>query len=118
MIQLTRLRHGEPFFLNPDLFERIDSHVDTVVRLTNGNEYVVAESGEEIARRVVEQRARVLAFAALIQTAATPTGDGPVEPLRATVVAGGTERAGDAATERPGDWGRRPALDAGEEARR
>lgn len=68
MIQLTRLRHGEPLYLNPDLFERVDTHVDTVVRLTNGHEYVVAEAADEIARRVVEYRAKVLGLAAALQT--------------------------------------------------
>ena len=63
MIQLTRLRHGEPLYLNPDLFERVATHVDTVVRLTNGHEYVVAEAADEIARRVVEYRALVLGLA-------------------------------------------------------
>jgi uncharacterized protein YlzI (FlbEa/FlbD family) len=71
VIQLTRLRHGEPLYLNPDLFERVDTHVDTVVRLTNGHEYVVAEDADEIARRVVEYRAQVLGLAVALQTTLT-----------------------------------------------
>jgi uncharacterized protein YlzI (FlbEa/FlbD family) len=67
MIQLTRLRHNDPFFLNPDLIERVDTHVDTVVRLTSGTEYMVNESGEEIVRRTAEFRARVIALAGIIQ---------------------------------------------------
>ena len=67
MIHLTRLRHAEPFFLNPDLFERVDTNVDTVVHLSNGTEYVVKEPGDEIVRRIVEYRARVLALAAIIE---------------------------------------------------
>ena len=55
MIALTRLGSRERFFLNPDLIERIDTHVDTVVRLTSGVEYVVADTGDEI----VAYRARV-----------------------------------------------------------
>lgn len=70
MIQLTRLNHGAPFFVNPDLVERVDTHVDTVVRLTSGTEFVVLESGEEIARRIAEYRARVLALAGLMRDAA------------------------------------------------
>jgi flagellar protein FlbD len=66
MITLTRLRHNTPFILNPDLIERIDTHVDTVVRLTSGTEYVVNETGEEIVRRTAEFRARVLALAGTI----------------------------------------------------
>jgi flagellar protein FlbD len=81
MIQLTRLRHGDPFFLNPDLIERVDTHVDTVVRLTNGSEYLVNETGEEIVRRTAEFRARVIALAGLLQSAnyrVDPVDEGPV----------------------------------------
>lgn len=67
MIELTRLRHDDVFFLNPDLIERIDCHVDTVVRLTNGSEYLVSESGEQIIARIVELRARVLALVPLVR---------------------------------------------------
>jgi flagellar protein FlbD len=59
MIELTRIGQREPFLLNPDLIERVDSHVDSVIRLTNGIEYVVAESAEEIVDRIVEFRSRV-----------------------------------------------------------
>ncbi len=61
MIALTRLRHGEPFLLNPDFIERVDSHVDTVVRLTTGSEYLVEESSDEILRRIVRYRSSILA---------------------------------------------------------
>lgn len=83
MIALTRLRQTEPFFLNPDLFERVDSRVDTVVRLNDGTEYVVTEPAEEIARRIIEFRARILALAAIIQSqamAAAAASD-PADPL-------------------------------------
>ena len=59
MIALTRLGSRERFFLNPDLIERIDTHVDTVVRLTSGVEYVVADTGDEIVEKIVAYRARV-----------------------------------------------------------
>ena len=72
MIELTRLRHGETFLLNPDLIERVDTHVDTVVRLTGGNEYVVVESYEEIFHRIVEFRARVLATVAVVSPLGAP----------------------------------------------
>ncbi len=83
MIPLTRLRHSERFYLNPDLFERVDTHVDTVIRLTDGTEYVVVESGAEIARRVIEFRAQILAVASMLQSGTIPTTgsdqDGPVD---------------------------------------
>lgn len=60
MIELTRLGQSDRFFINPDLIERIDCHVDTIVRLTNGVEYVVAESGDEIVARIIEFRGRVI----------------------------------------------------------
>jgi flagellar protein FlbD len=55
------------FFLNPDLIERVDTHVDTVIRLTSGTEYVVVETGDEIVRRTGEFRAQILALAAYLQ---------------------------------------------------
>ena len=70
MIQLTRLRHDDVFYINPDLVERVDTHIDTMVRLTNGNEYIVAESGEEILARIAEFRAKVLALVPLVRVSA------------------------------------------------
>lgn len=70
MIQLTRLRHGDTMFLNPDLFERVDTHVDTVVRMTDGTEYVVIEPAEEIVRRIIDLRARIIAIAGMMQSGA------------------------------------------------
>ena len=75
VIQLTRLRHEDPFFVNPDLIERVDTHVDTVIRLTTGSEYIVSESAEEIIRRIADFRARIIALAGLIQQAATAASD-------------------------------------------
>jgi uncharacterized protein YlzI (FlbEa/FlbD family) len=73
VIPLTRLRHGEIFYLNPDMFERVDSHVDTAIRLTDGTEYVVVESAEEIVRRIAEFRARIIALAGVLQANAFAT---------------------------------------------
>lgn len=75
MIHLTRLRHGQTFYLNPDLFERVDTHVDTVIRLTDGTEYVVVEPAEEIVKRIAEFRARVIALAAVLGSTAFATGE-------------------------------------------
>ena len=78
MIQLTRLGHGDTFLLNPDLLERIDSYVDTVVRLTNGNEYVVSETPNDIIERIVVFRAHVLAAVPLLTTDESTEDAGPV----------------------------------------
>jgi flagellar protein FlbD len=71
MITLTRIRQNTPFILNPDLIERVDTHVDTVVRLTSGTEYVVNETGDEIVRRTAEFRARVLALAGTLDVSSS-----------------------------------------------
>ena len=89
MIHLTRLRSAEPFFLNPDLFERVDTNVDTVVRLSNGTEYVVKEPGEEIVRRIVEYRARVLALASIIEKKAFDQAGADDKRSATELVAGG-----------------------------
>ena len=75
VIQLTRLRHGDPFYVNPDLLERVDTHVDTVIRLTTGSEYVVSETGDEIVRRIADYRARIIALAGIFQEAANAAKD-------------------------------------------
>lgn len=64
MIRLTRLRQTDPLYLNPDHIERLEHHHQTVVRLLNGNEYVVCESPDEIVDQVVMLRARSIALAA------------------------------------------------------
>ena len=66
VIQLTRLRHDDTFYLNPDLIERVDTHVDTVVRLTSGSEFVVVEDATVILHRIVSFRASIIALSALI----------------------------------------------------
>jgi flagellar protein FlbD len=95
VIHLTRLGQRETFLLNPDLFERIDSHVDTVVRLTNGNEYVVSESAAEIIERIVFFRACVRAAGFQMQDlgASVPSGQ-----RRAEIELGTREQSGSAST--------------------
>lgn len=63
MIKLTRLRQEQPFYLNPDLFERVDTYVDTVVRLRDGTEYIVVEPASEIIDRIIHYRASIVALA-------------------------------------------------------
>ncbi len=100
MIQLTRLRHGDTMFLNPDLFERVDTHVDTVVRLTDGTEYVVIEPAEEIVRRIVDLRARIIAIAGMMQSGAVAWTNPPEQPSDAKPV---RELTGPVAIEDPAD---------------
>lgn len=55
MIRLTRLNHGL-FMLNPDLIEHLEMTPDTVITLTNGHQFMVLESAEEVVQRIVEFR--------------------------------------------------------------
>lgn len=84
--------------LNPDLFERVDSYVDTVVRLTNGNEYVVSESAAEIIERIVLFRAGVLAAGFSMQENST-NSQRSGETTHATLVRGELGSPGDPAPE-------------------
>jgi flagellar protein FlbD len=58
MIQLTRLNHDE-ITINSDHIECIERMPDTLVKLTNGESFMVLESVEEIVQRVVDFRRRV-----------------------------------------------------------
>lgn len=90
MIQLTRLS-GSKFVLNSDLIERIDSTPDTVISLTDGTKYVVAESMLEVVGLVRTFRSEIVALSSMIppdtghltgQVASTPpTRLVPVTPL-------------------------------------
>lgn len=68
MIYLTRLNHTS-LVLNSDLIENIQSTPDTVITLTNGRNYMVLESPEDIIRRIVAFRQRVN------QPAESPAGE-------------------------------------------
>ena len=96
MIQLTRLRHDEALYLNPDLIERIDSHVDTVVRLTNGSEYLVCETGEQIVYLIAEYRAKVLALVPIVRVDVPGQDD--------ETGTGSSDEPADAPRERSVDW--------------
>jgi flagellar protein FlbD len=60
MIRVTRINRV-PLVLNSDLIEHIESTPDTVVSLTNGQKFMVLESADEIIRRVIAFRRRILA---------------------------------------------------------
>jgi flagellar protein FlbD len=59
MVRLTRLNHV-PMVLNSDLIEHIDVTPDTVITLTTGQILRVRESADEVVRRIVEFRRRIL----------------------------------------------------------
>lgn len=53
MIYVTRL-NGKQFVLNANLIETMEETPDTVITLTGGNKYVVAEKTEVLIARVQE----------------------------------------------------------------
>ena len=55
MIILTKLS-GERFALNPDLVQRVEASHDTVVTLVDGAKYLVAESLDVVAERMLAYR--------------------------------------------------------------
>lgn len=55
MIEVTRL-NGKKLILNSDLIESMEATPDTVITLTGGNKYVVAETTEELIRKVTEYK--------------------------------------------------------------
>jgi flagellar protein FlbD len=91
MIRLHRLAHTpQPFHLNPDLVATVEANPDTVVLLTTGTRYVVAESPEAVAEAVRTWRASVLDAMTRSPRRANPlalvrgtAGDGAVVPLAA-----------------------------------
>lgn len=59
MIELTRLSR-QRFYLNSALIETVESTPDTVIRLTNGQSFIVREPAIEVQRRVVEFHRTIL----------------------------------------------------------
>ena len=60
MIELTTLNNKQ-FFLNCELFEKIEVTPDTIITLTNGKIYVVRESPDVIIERIVHYKRMYLA---------------------------------------------------------
>ena len=58
MIALTRL-NGSPISINAELIEAVEQTPDTVITLATGNRYVVRETVDEVAAKVVEYRRKV-----------------------------------------------------------
>ena len=58
MIEVTRLNKKE-FVLNCDWIETVEATPDTVITLTNGKKYVVAENVDDIVKKVVEYKRKI-----------------------------------------------------------
>ena len=59
MIAVTRLNRA-PLLINPDLIEHIEITPDTVIALTSGQTFRVLESADEVVKRIVQFKRRVL----------------------------------------------------------
>lgn len=79
MIVVTRL-NGPPVALNCDLIERAEATPDTVLTLVDGTKYVVAESIDEVVRRIQAFRASVIALAQRLEQE-PPEHDESGEPV-------------------------------------
>lgn len=55
MIALQRL-NGQPFVLNADLIETVESTPDSVIRLVNGKTIIARNSVEDIVRKAVKYK--------------------------------------------------------------
>jgi len=55
MIRLTRINRV-PLVLNSDLIEHVEVTPDTVIAMTTGQKFMVAESADEVIQRVIEFR--------------------------------------------------------------
>ena len=64
MIPLHRITQPDrEFYLNPDMIQTVEATPDTVVGLTNGTKFVVAESPDAVARLVRDWHAGILSAA-------------------------------------------------------
>ena len=62
MIAVHRLTHPtDDLYLNPDQVQMIEGTPDTVVTLTNGSKFVIAERPEVVADLIRRWRASILA---------------------------------------------------------
>jgi flagellar protein FlbD len=59
MIKLTKI-NGHECFLNHALIEIIEESPDTCITMSNGNRYLVLESGVEIRDKIQEFHAEIL----------------------------------------------------------
>ena len=59
MIKVTRLDNRE-FTVNADMIEFIESTPETILSLSSGRKVVVREPVDEVVRRIIEYRHRVL----------------------------------------------------------
>lgn len=55
MIKLTGLNDKE-IYLNPDLFEKMETTPDTIITLTNGKVYIIKENPKVVIDEIIDFR--------------------------------------------------------------
>ena len=55
MIKLKRI-NGSEILVNVDLIEIVESHIDTIIHLTNGNKIVVKDSLDFVQKAIIEYK--------------------------------------------------------------
>lgn len=58
MIKLARI-NGNPFYLNAELIEQIESSPDTVITLHGGKTVMVANSIQQVIHKVISYKRRI-----------------------------------------------------------
>jgi flagellar protein FlbD len=76
MIPVHRITQPDhELYVNPELIQTVEANPDTVISLSNGSKFVVAETPAEVARLVRDWRAGIVA-------ASTEQAGANVVPLR------------------------------------
>ena len=60
MIELTRLQN-QPFVINADLIEFIEATPDTVISTTSGKKVIVRETVDDVVKKVMAYKRKILA---------------------------------------------------------
>jgi flagellar protein FlbD len=82
MVTLHRFGAGrEAFLVNADLIATVQAHPDTVVTLTTGTRFVVAETPSEVADAICAWRAGILADVPGLVAGAAPLKSPPPRPI-------------------------------------
>ena len=83
MIQLHRIGHDAVIFhLNPDLILSVEAHPDTVITLTTGDRFVVAETAAEVSETVNRWRSGLMHHALEAIDSARSSAGGTVVDLK------------------------------------
>lgn len=67
MITVTRINNTN-FVINAEWIETVEATPDTVITLTNGKKYVVAETVEEIVDKVIKYKQQTFILNRIINT--------------------------------------------------